>query len=79
MWPRHPLRLPVRLQFPVRLQLPVRGLEMKRPRQGPFRLELQLPLVVLFLGRLRRNLCPVKYLQLLQLLQLKGGHRIRLT
>jgi len=52
---------------------------MKRPRQGPFRLELQLPLVVLFLGRLRRNLCPVKYLQLLQLLQLKGGHRIRLT
>ena len=55
--------------------------EMKRPRQGLFRLEHPLPWAVLFPGRLHRNLCPVKYLWLLQLqLRLKAvAHRIRST
>ena len=65
-------------------QLPCQVLrvrEMKRPRQGLFRLEHPLPWAVLFPGRLHRNLCPVKYLWLLQLqLRLKAvAHRIRST
>ena len=77
------LRLLVRLRQWL-FQLPCQVLrvrEMKRPRQGLFRLEHPLPWAVLFPGRLHRNLCPVKYLWLLQLqLRLKAvAHRIRST
>ena len=77
------LRLLVRLRqwlFQLLCQV-LRVREMKRPRQGLFRLEHPLPWAVLFPGRLHRNLCPVKYLWLLQLqLRLKAvAHRIRST
>ena len=58
------LRLLVRLRqwlFQLLCQV-LRVREMKRPRQGLFRLEHPLPWAVLFPGRLHRNLCPVKYL-----------------
>ena len=63
-------------------QLPCQVLrvrEMKRPRQGLFRLEHPLPWAVLFPGRLHRNLCPVKCLWLLQLRLKAVAHRIRST
>ena len=77
------LRLLVRLRqwlFQLLCQV-LRVREMKRPRQGLFRLEHPLPWAVLFPGRLHRNLCPVKYLWQLQLqLRLKAvAHRIRST
>ena len=75
------LRLLVRLRQWL-FQLPCQVLrvwEMKRPRQGLFRLEHPLPWAVLFPGRLHRNLCPVKYLWLLQLRLKAGVHRIRST
>ena len=77
------LRLLVRLRqwlFQLLCQV-LRVREMKRPRQGLFRLEHPLLWAVLFPGRLHRNLCPVKYLWLLQLqLLLKAvAHRIRST
>ena len=75
------LRLLVRLRQWL-FQLPCQVLrvrEMKRPRQGLFRLEHLLPWAVLFPGRLYRNLCPVKYLWLLQLRLKAGAHRIRST
>ena len=54
---------------------------MKRRLQGPFRLERQLPAVVLFLGRRHRNPCLVKYRWLRpHRLRLKeGASRTRLT
>ena len=75
------LRLLVRLRQWL-FQLPCQVLrvrEMKRPRQGLFRLEHPLPWAVLFPGRLYRNLCPVKYLWLLQLRLKAGVLRIRST
>ena len=75
------LRLLVRLRqwlFQLLCQV-LRVREMKRPRQGLFRLEHLLPWAVLFPGRLYRNLCPVKCLWLLQLRLKAGVLRIRST
>ena len=58
---------------------------MKRRLQGPFRLECQLPAVVLFLGRRHRNPCLVKpqgvhrYLRPHRLRLKEGASRTRLT
>ena len=58
---------------------------MKRRLQGPFRLERQLPAVVLFLGRQHRNPCLVKpqgvhqYLRPHWLRLKEGVSRTRLT
>ena len=58
---------------------------MKLRLQGPFRLERQLPAVVLFLGLLHRNPCLVKpqgvhrYLRPHRLRLKEGASRTRLT
>ena len=81
-WLRHRVE-PLQWLFPR--PCPVWAREMKRRLQEPFRLERQLPAVVLFLGRRHRNPCLVKpqgvlrYLRPHRLRLKEGASRTRLT